>query len=256
MKRYFIIWVEAFKQSLKSMLAYRADFLFSLITMPFTVIAGYVAIFVAARQTLIADWDMSSLIILGGLHLTLSGLEQALIEPNLQFFSDRIISGELDELLLKPIKALFSVSLMKQSPSELIQAIAGFGVLLYGMVAHGTPITGWLILLPGILISLIFIWSMRMVLAEMALFIKGCDLTVIYSSVWQFLKYPSGIYPAILRAVMLAIPFTLICMPTATAVSGDGFMLILVEAGVTTLYFMLTVILWKMGIKHYTSASN
>lgn len=254
MRRYFSIWRAAFIQSLKSMLAFRADFFFSLINLPFVLAAGYVTIFIVASETLIAGWDTPALIILGGLHLTIGGLEGALIEPNLEFFSDRIIAGELDELLLKPVRALFAVSLIKQNPGDLLLAAAGLAALCYGMITAGAGLIGWLLLLPGIVLSLFLLWGLRMLLAEAAFYLKGLDLTVVYSSVWQFQKYPAAIYPSLLRTAMLAVPFTLVCLPVAEAARGGGFGLLAWELAAAAAAFGLVVVLWRFGIRRYTSA--
>ena len=66
---------------------------------------------------------------------------------------------------------------------------------------------------------------------------------------------PINIYPLIIRLVLCSIlPLGLIFYVPANAIRSKGFTLLLLLTVITVLYYFFANLIWKLGIKRYSSA--
>lgn len=256
MKRAFTIFCAAWTRSLKSALAHPQDLLFALIALPIHAFASFFTIFAIAGNTLLAGWDFPALLALGGTHMFLGGAVNALVEPNLSYFSDRVLAGRLDDVLLMPAHALFTATLLHQAPTQLLPALAGLFAALAGGAMARAGALGWLLYALALPVALLLAWALRTVLACLCFFFRGSDLTVVYSAIWQFQRYPAGIYPASLRALMYALPFALIAAPPALCLTRANAAQLLLALAAALFMTALALLLWRLGVRRYASATS
>jgi ABC-2 type transport system permease protein len=250
-----------FAMSLKRDLAFRANLVFQLLL---AVTAAGATLFtldvVYTRTQTLGGWRAGEAIVLIGTFTIVSGLLATFVEPNVTWFNQRIESGQIDEVLLRPVSSLFLASLGRHAPAGLVQVLAGLAVVAWGMrdLATGFAVgngLAWLLLL---LISFALTWATRVLIAMLALWVPGLALDVVYGGVWQFGRYPVPMYRQPARFVLTwVLPFAFITtLPARALTRGVSIPVLLgsllLGAGVVALAHLA----WAAGLRRYTSATS
>jgi ABC-2 type transport system permease protein len=242
-------------------LAQRANLVFVAFQTLLTSAAGVFAVWVVFAQTpTLAGWRREEVIVLLGLFQVMSGLLEAFVEPNLAWFVQKVIEGELDDILVKPVPSLLLASLGTCQPWALVQAVIGCVVVAAGLTplaAFVTPdgiLAALLLLAAGMLIA----WALRVLLACAAFWAPGFDPTVLFFAVWQLGRYPVGVYhPVVQRLLTWVVPVALITTAPARVLTGgwstDAVVTGLIAAVVGAL---LACLVWRQGLRRYTSATS
>jgi ABC-2 type transport system permease protein len=241
--------------------AYRTDLLFQGLMTAMGMAAGGAALgIVFSHVRTLAGWNLAEAIVLLGTFTAVSGLLETFVEPNLSFFSSKLLSGELDDALLQPVSSLFLVSLGSAQPWALSQVILGLGVMGAGLERMGGSLTvggllAGLILLPAGIVTL---WSYRVLLASFAFWAPGLDPTVLFSAFWQMGRYPVTIYRGPVRwALTYAVPVGFVTtVPVRVLTHGpdSGMLLSSLLALIGSLVAVHVV--WHAGLRRYTSATS
>ncbi len=223
--------------------------------------AGLAALGIVYSQThTLGGWSLGEVIVLLGTYQIVSGLLATFIEPNVSWFAGQVKSGQLDDILLKPISSLFLVSLGSCAPLELSQVVLGVAVVGLGLINLGTALTLWnavawlLLLTPGIAMM----WASRVLVASVALWAPAVDLDVVYGALWQFGRYPVSIYQPPIRFILTyVLPVAFISTVPARALShGTSWSLVCFGVLVGLGAIMVVQAVWKMGLRRYTSAAS
>jgi len=142
-----------FVMSLKRDLAFRTNLAFQvLLAVTATSATLFTVEVVYTRTRTLGGWQVGEAIVLIGTFTIVSGLLATFIEPNVTWFNQRIESGQIDDVLLRPVSSLFLASLGRHAPVGLIQVIAGLLVVTWGMHERGAGFEmlnglAWLLLL-------------------------------------------------------------------------------------------------------------
>jgi ABC-2 type transport system permease protein len=84
------------------------------------------------------------------------------------------------------------------------------------------------------------------------------ELNVFYSAIWQFGRYPVTIYQQPLRFVLTyMLPFAFIAtFPSSALIGRADPLLPLVGIMISALAIILVQLVWRAGLRHYTSATS
>jgi ABC-2 type transport system permease protein len=120
--------------SLRRSLANRADLAFEL---AMAVVGGASSLAalgaVYTRTGSLADWDPASAVVLLGTFAIVSGLRATFVEPNVQWFHQRISGGRFDYILTQPASSLFLATLGGCAPAALVQSAVGAALVARGL---------------------------------------------------------------------------------------------------------------------------
>jgi ABC-2 type transport system permease protein len=98
--------------SLRRSLSNRADLAFELVIAVVGAASSLAALgAVYTRAGSLGGWDPASAIVLLGTFQIVSGLRAALVDPNVEWFQQRIKDGRLDHILTQPASLLFTYAL-------------------------------------------------------------------------------------------------------------------------------------------------
>lgn len=126
------------KINLSSLLAYRANFINSLISSIVWSIFHIMSIYLlTSRTSSVYGWNRSELIMLSGMYLTLSGLFHLLFSINFDRFSKAIDYGQIDIILLKPLDSQFMMSCWYINYASIFRVIAGSTFTLWVAYSSG-----------------------------------------------------------------------------------------------------------------------
>ena len=247
--------------SVQRELAHRANLLFEAILALFGAAAGLLALRLVYTQVeALAGWRLEEAIVLLGMFQLVSGLQATFVEPNLAWFANKVTSGELDDVLLKPVPSLFSASLGVCQPWALLQVALGAAVVVAGVAPLGAQVTATgaasalLLLLEGAVIA----WGARVLLASLAFWAPGVEPTVLYSAFWQLGRYPVDIYyPAVRILLTYLVPVAFISsIPARTLTHGANMQLLAIGLGAALGAALLAGAVWRQGLRRYTSATS
>ncbi|GHO99491.1 multidrug ABC transporter permease [Reticulibacter mediterranei] len=250
-----------FALSVKRELAFRTNLVFQLIVTLLTTFAELAALRLVYTQTAtLAGWSFGHILLLFGTFQILRGLLATFVDPNFQWFSNQVRSGKLDALLLLPVPSILMVNTGTYAPIELIQIGVGIGVIGAAFLTlHISPffwgVIGWLFLLAvGFIIS----WAARVLLASVVFWAASVELDVFYRTIWEFGRYPISIYRQPVRFLLTYIfPVAFLATyPASAFIEGINPLHMLVGGLLSAGFLVLVQLVWRSGLRRYTSATS
>lgn len=250
-----------FVLSVKRELAFRTNLVFQLIVTLLATFAELAAVrLVYTQTTTLVGWSFGHMLLLFGTFQILRGLLATFVDPNFQWFSNQIRTGKLDALLLLPVPSILMVNTGTYAPIELIQIGVGIGVIGVGcLTLHTFPsfwgAIGWLFLL---MVGFTISWAARVLLASVVFWATSVELDVFYRTIWEFGRYPVSIYRQPVRFLLTYIfPVAFLApYPASALIEGINPLHMLVGGLLSTGFLALTQLVWRSGLRRYTSATS
>ncbi|MEQ7125216.1 ABC-2 family transporter protein [Actinopolymorpha sp. B11F2] len=250
-----------FSLSLRRQIAFRADLVFEVVLTVVALASALAALaMIYTRTNTLGGWHPGEAIALLGTFQIVSGLRAAFVEPNLQWFGNHVKDGRFDALLTQPAPAIFLAGLSSCAPLALAQVGLGGVVVAYGVHHAGITVTPvgvatWLVLL---LAATAVMWATRTILAATVFWALGLSLDAVYDAVWQFARYPVDVYRRPLRLLLtyvLPVAF-LATVPSGALLNGGELLVVLMAVGVAVASCLLAHLVWRAGLRCYTSATS
>lgn len=169
--------------------------------------------------------------------------------------------GDYDFYLTKPVNSLILVSISKPRIYNLIILPFLIFMMIYSAINSGIEIhfinSFWFLIL--IIFSSLLIYFINVITVTPAFwFVKLFSLSDVMNRLSQFMRYPAGIYSLVVRVVF----YTL--LPVLAVTYLPAYILfyqpkpayIIYMIAITAIFGFLAVKFWKIGEKHYGSASS
>lgn len=209
----------------------------------------------------VAGWTYDQSLLVVGFFVTLKGLLDTFVEPNLRSVVEQVRMGTLDFTLLKPVDAQLMISTTKTMPAKLFHVVGGVGLLFYasGQLPQppsiGSVIWAFLLLSSG----LACIYSLWLAVVSLAFFFVRIDnLSYVLESVLDAGRWPVDLYRGGLRFVFtFVVPVGLMTTYPSLALlgnlsAGDGMLSIVVSF----VFLFLSRQIWEFALARYSSASS
>ena len=273
MSYYVRVWSMFFRNALIRELAFRGNFVITILTRLFWF-AAQITLFeiIYSNVPAIGDWTREEYFAFMATNMLINALIEAFFMPNCANFSELIRSGNLDFALLKPIDTQFLISFEKMDLAMFNQILLAAGLLIYSLIKLGHPISvgqvGLYVLYLGVGVA--FFYSLMMVLASTSIWLgRNQGLYDFWFYITIFARYPRSIYNGTNPAVwevgeMLQFGFSyvlpillVVTVPTEILVkpfNGWQFPLITLTAALLGLLIARSVFVWSL--KSYRSASS
>jgi ABC-2 type transport system permease protein len=249
-KRHILLLWDYFTQYAKVRVSYRGDFLISLATSFAATLFSLLFVIVLFQKTSqLAGWRFEEILFLYGFSLIPYGLFN-IISLNLYDFGNTyIIEGKFDRVLLRPVSSLFQV-LFEAFRIESFQEIATGTFCIVWASRHlhvlWTPQKILLFLFFGFCAGIIYM-SVFLILTTVSFWWE--DRIGVHPPVWNviaFGRYPLNIYSG------LASYYPSVRLLGRT-VAPEYAPLVPVVAAV---FFVLAILLWNSGTRHYSSTGS
>jgi ABC-2 type transport system permease protein len=208
----------------------------------------------------LAGWTFGEAILVLGMFMVMSAFVTTFIEPNLEWFSQKIRDGLLDDILLKPVPGIFLTSFATTRPWSLVDAVVGGAVIWYGLRSLDAAIgvTGVAMCVGLLVVGAVAAWALRFITAIVAFWAVGLELSVFWYTPWTLGRYPVDAYGRAARfALTYVIPVAFVSTFPARALTR-GPSVTLVAGGALTAVVAATTatLLWRAGLRRYTSATS
>lgn len=263
MKRYFKLYKRFLLQYIKSLMEYRIDFILGLIGFIFVQFVGVIFIKLVFNVVpSLEDWSFYEILFIYGLAQIPRGIDHVFTDY-LWIFSQRtIVKGEFDRYLLRPINPLFQVISETFQPDGFGEIVIGIGLVVMSSIKLGIDYSFIKIvaLIVAIFFATIIYTAVKLAMASIAFWVKFSQSYLFMAyQVSSFAKYPIGIYPKVIKFVLIGIiPFAFTgYFPGAYILGREG---IGMGVGMTCVISIIAIIvayrIWLCGIKVYESAGN
>jgi len=260
--RYGLSLLRFWSASLAAQMEYQLNLIIEVMASIATLAGGLftLSLFYAHGQRL-GGWSWEEALVVLGLSTFLDGFSSTLLRPNLGELVKQVQNGSLDFVLLKPIDSQFWVSLRNWSPWGMPEMALGFGLVLVGLVRSGAR-PG-----PGGVLAALLLWacgvailySLWFILAATSIwFVKVWNATEVLRSLVGVGRYPISAYPPALRLLFTAVvPIAFLTNVPAEALLGRTTPFwCAASAGLALVALICSRLLWRMALRHYTSASS
>lgn len=257
------IYAAYFAQFVKSRLAYRMDFVIDTLAVSFSIViqmAVLTTLFSKVRS--LDGWSFPEVLFIYGFSLVPLGLFN-LISVNLYRFSEAyIVQGKLDRVLLRPVGTLTQVLCESFNISGINEILLGIGVMIYagrelGLDPGIQQVLGLAVLAPSA--ALVYAGVFLAITSVTFWFEDRMGLAPPVYNLIRFSRYPITIYSMPVRLFLtFGLPFAWVAFYPATWFLGSpGFERVaLLTPLVGIVVFSGAVLIWKRGIKRYSSTGS
>jgi ABC-2 type transport system permease protein len=254
--------VASLRTAAMTALQYRASFLGEAAVALFWLAWTIAPLFVVYQfDDGIAGWSRDEALLVVGFFITLSGILDAFIDPNLSAVVQHVREGTLDFVLLKPIDTQLLVSIHRTAPAKLPQVLAGVLVALAAAFRLPSPpgtseIVASLALLAAGTTILHSLWTLVVSLSFK--FVRVDNLSHLLRSIVDAGRWPTAFYPVAVRIVLtFVVPVGLMTTYPALALRGSlSGRAALVAIGVSLGFALIARLAWRRAIRGYASASS
>ncbi len=260
--RYIKIYKRYIINSMMLFMAHRFNLLMSIVANLIWSIAQIVSLeFLYENISGLEDWSKAEMFLLMALGQVNFYFFNILYIHNLRDLSKKILKGEVDILLTKPINIIFHLALHRLNISQIfsffvsvvpffylsIPALQGIRLVVY--------LQGFIICVLGLIIYFFFfLW-----VAGLSFFIDNfAEVWKLLTRLFDFGRIPLDILPGFLRFIItFVVPIAFISyFPVMIFKSRINFLFLLfMEVILFIVNFLLVQIVWRLGLKRYSGVN-
>lgn len=262
------VWARCLHNALADRAAYRFDFFLGLgVNLLFEAVAPVVTwlIYRASAGSGFPGWTLEEALVIQGVFLLARGLGFTVFQPLVWTVNNMVRSGTFEVVLLKPRNPLLVCMTRSVNLQSLGTAAGGALVTGWALSQCGGPGPGgWIAfaLLLGMSLCVLFAFSLISA-ATLFVWVGNGRMEELLEALYQFARYPMGIYQAGLRLVLsVVIPLGALAWFPALALLGrlgsPAEALATLGPGLAGAAFFLALGLglWNFMIRRYSGAGG
>ncbi len=258
---YLKIWFLNLKASTKKSNAYKSEIIVRLSrTILLVGIQVLLLNLVFGNQEIYIGWTKTEAYLVMGLWNLLNYSGWALFGVNLDYLERKIVEGDFDFVLLKPLSSSWLASFCEFSVYNWISSLAGVALIAYYVVQQWSTLTIWGVILciVGIIIGLMLWYAFYLFFASFTVSHPRNGFLAITKELLGLTRYPVNIYGESLQFIwytLLPIGF-ITTLPANLLIGRGSIYLLLVGLGIAILFLNFSQWVWKQNVKKYVSAGG
>ncbi|MDO8609466.1 MAG: ABC-2 family transporter protein [bacterium] len=262
MKQYWNVYKMLCKLNFSKLLAYRGNFINSLISSTGYGLLSFLIIVILTAQTpMVFGWKREEIILLMGVYnMLVGGVYSMFIVRNFDRFVENVDMGRLDSYLMKPIDSQFLLSFFNIAYVQIVRIIMGFTITVYMLFILHIRVSILQILLFLFLsfFSLMLLYSLWYLV--MTLTIWNTKLSNLVDLMYRFndlARFPPKMFDAVKSYFIFIIPYLFIIVTPVKVILQKVAMFDV--AGLiffSILLFYISRKFWIFALKSYTGASG
>ncbi len=258
---YLRLFASYLRLSIAGETAYRINFfvqLFQSIVGLGTSLGGLSVIF--SYTNLLGGWRPDEVLALLGVYFLVGGVIGLVIRPGMEDLIESVRTGTIDFTLTKPADAQLLVSIQRVQIWQGLDILLGLGVLTYALVRLGTTVGFWegILFIVMLLAGSAIVYGFFLMLATLSFwFIRVINVLEIFQSMYQAGRWPVSLYPGWLRyGLTFIVPVAFATTVPAQALTGRlNWQTLIGTIGLAAAIFLVSRVVWKVGLRHYSGAS-
>ncbi|MGH7163472.1 MAG: ABC transporter permease [Planctomycetota bacterium] len=262
MLRYLRLYVRFVRFSFSRAMEFRLDFFFR-VGMDALWYAVNLAFFwvVYGHTRLLGGWSYEQVLVFATGYFFVDAVQMTVFSNNAFWFPVFVNRGDLDYYLVRPVSSLFFLSLRDFAANSFLNLVLAVGLLAWALANYpgrlGAAAVAMYVVLLLVGVFLHYVLSMLFMIPVFWTHTSG-GLREIFWALDRYAHKPHRIFSGLVfRVLVTALPFALIAsFPTMVLFEGLTLPLFLHMAAVPALLFALMLLLWRAGLRSYTSASS
>jgi ABC-2 type transport system permease protein len=262
-RRYMTIYAALWKNSIVREMSFKANFLLWIVVemLWFALQLGFIAV-VYQHTDRIATWSRWEVVMLVGASHFIQQLFAAVFLTNVVQLSEYVRTGKLDFMLLLPVNTRFLISFRQVDLGGFVNAASAVGVMVYaGQQLQLSPsawqLGGFLLLAGcGVLIH----YSLMLMLSATSFWtVRAQGIVWGYYNLFNIARLPDAAFHGFFRVFFsYAIPMLLVANVPVKLVAEklDSILELALLCGLSLACFVVSEMVWRVSIEHYTSASS
>ncbi len=215
---------------------------------------------VFSQTTSLGGWSEPELLAVMGVFVITGGIIRSAIQPNMERLMEEIQEGTLDYALTKPADAQLLVSVREFRLWQLVDVVTGLIILVIALNQMNWSISIWSVLgfITALFMGAVMIYSFWLIITSTAFwFVRVNEIANLFEGLYAAGRWPLDIYPNWLKyGLTFLVPVAFAISVPSEALTGRLTLQTWLGAlALTTFLFILSRIIWKIGLKNYSGAS-
>lgn len=217
---------------------------------------------VYANVDTVGNWGRGEMILYIGTFSLLNALSMTLCFFGVGGIPHKVRSGELDLYLSKPVSPLFRLTFEQINPGSVPLVLLSVCMILYGVRLSGIRVSAakaagymfWILVMAALYYDLeVLIRSVSLYLVSMARLEQ-----IEEASIDLCMKLPGIAFYGVHKVIFyLILPYGILATLPVQSMTGEmNGRLACYGVGVAALFFVVTAVFWRQGLKHYNSAGS
>lgn len=262
MRRYLRIYQTLLQMNFATLVAYRANFVNSLISsIAWATFSVITILLLTARTPRVFGWTKEELLVLTGSYSIVIGVFHLLFSRNFERFSNLIFFGQLDSILIKPVDYQFLLTFWLINYTSIVRVILGILFTLYMLNSIGVNLTliniiGFFALMVVGIMTVYSIWFLVLTLIIWSP--RLANLVHLLFVLTGMARYPAEMYYGLKSYVLFFLLPLILVVTTPTKVILQRALVgeILGLVFFALILSFLSRKFWKFALRYYTSASS
>jgi ABC-2 type transport system permease protein len=262
LRRHLLVWWQVTVQAVRRDLQFRSQAVATIITSIGELGLALVPVLVVASVAGTASgWSAPLALAVSGAYGISAAVLDCFVSPNCARMDRYVREGELDLLLMRPVRTGFLAAVRWVAPSELAAVLPGAGLLSAGLLLAGVhPDAADLALAAcWAAVGTVAFACLWLNLSYLAFWMDGSEpVHFVVLSLRSAGQYPRSYFPRPGRVVLATVlPAALLGAVPVEALLGDGSPgLLAVTAGGLVALGGATALHWTLALRHYSGAST
>jgi ABC-2 type transport system permease protein len=262
MRRYArLFWIQL-RASLATAMQYRVNFVIDGVMSVWWMIWTLVPLWVVFRgREAVAGWSFPEALLVAAWFTALRGVLEGGINPSLVETGEKIRTGTLDFVLVKPADGQFLISTSKFQPWKVFDVAAGviMGVVAFqqlGRAPAAADVALAVVLLGAAVLTMYSLWVL--VICAAFWVVRLDNLVYLLQSIFDAARWPIDVFRGAWRVLFtFVIPIAVMTTFPARALLGTlEARTALGAVGGAAIIAAFSRAIWKVALRRYTSASS
>lgn len=210
-----------------------------------------------------ANWSLGDLVLLLAVSQIFFYLSFMIYEINFDEFSEKIIKGDLDRYLLKPVNLKFIISFEKVSVAQFIPMLTAV-LPLFILAFINKSDANLAMVIPAVFLLAIGItaqYFFSLAITGLSFFFDNAQgmRDIFTKGAADFIRVPLDILPGFLRySLTFGIPLAFVSFYPTLVIKNNrvDLMIFLLALMVMMIFWCFQKVIWHYGLKHYNSTGS
>ena len=262
-RRYGAIFATLWRNSVVREMSFKTNFLLWIVVELLWFALQLVFITVIYQHTdRIGTWSKWEVVLLLGASQFIQQVFIAFFLTNCAQLSELIRTGKMDFMLLLPVNTRFIISLRQVDLGGFVNAASALAIMGYAahrlqLAPSGFQIAGFLVLCVA---AILVHYSLLFLLATVSFWtVRAQGIVWGYYNLFSLARWPDVAFHGFFRGFFTyVIPMLLVANVPVKLLAGrlDSPWEMLVLTGMSAVCFILSELVWRFSLRHYTSASS
>lgn len=260
--RYGSLYAACVRFSFQRALEFRLDFFFRVGMDALWYVMNWTFFEVLHGHTpLLGGWDQAQVRVFAATLFTADALHMTVVSNNAWWFPTFVNRGDLDYHLLRPVASLFFLSVRDFAVNSFLNLLMALAILVVVLATCPHDLTAGRLALYALAVLLgAFLHYVLLFLFLVPVFWLhgGGGLRDVYYTLDRFTGRPDGLFHGWMRRLLVSLlPLALVASyPVRVLFEPDPGWRLLHMAAVAAAAFALLLLLWRRGLRAYSSASS